>query len=118
MTVFGTTASRLWWSAVTGWRVAELVQRARSAPPVAGHGEAFPVIRRLDRRISSRFQDAEGGMCVGRKCRKKVFNGVCKLLKGRWLGGEILCRKSLKIFAIYDVISRFFTKFAVPKTGL
>ena len=53
----------------------------------------------------------------GRKCKKKVFNEVCKLLRWREFSVKILCRKSLNFFADYDVISIFFTKFAVPKTG-
>jgi len=38
-------------------------------------------------------------------------------LRNAELTYRILCRKSLKYFAKYDVISGFFTKFAVPKTG-
>ena len=54
---------------------------------------------------------------AGRKCRKKVFNGVCKSLRNVDLTYHIPRRKSLKYFAKHDAISRFFTIFAIPKTG-
>lgn len=50
--------------------------------------------------------------------RNYFLTRVVSCWKIRELSVEFLCRKYLKIFDESDVNSRFFTKFAVPKSGL